>query len=284
VISAIIPNYNNAPWLRECIGSLADAAVSEIVVYDDGSTDSSLEILRSLADPRLKILQGDGRSLGAYRARTAAVKAATNPVIFLLDGDDRLSPGTVTSAHEALARNDLDIAIPAMTRFDAGGSKPFVAAPEVVIDGRTAFSRTLGNWEIHPMGAMRRELYLATAEKVPPFGYSDDEFFSRQLLLDARRVGPSAGTYEARIVSKPASPEQLIGRLSTQARTIQLARLAGFGDDVISALQAGHARALLRAPRQPATRQMASAVPFWMPGWNLRDTVAAAACRLQHLF
>ena len=96
--SVLINNFNNARYLRDCLDSVlhADGAAAEVVVYDDGSTDGSQEILRSYG-ARIVLLCGEhnGRRpapLNQGRAIEAAFARATGEVIFLLDGDDTFMP------------------------------------------------------------------------------------------------------------------------------------------------------------------------------------------------
>ena len=58
-IGVLINNYNNGPWLRACVDSVLAQTrpADEIVVYDDGSTDDSVAVLRSYGD-RIRLLEG----------------------------------------------------------------------------------------------------------------------------------------------------------------------------------------------------------------------------------
>ena len=57
-VSVVIPNRNNAEFIAECLHSVADdPAVGEILVYDDASTDRSVERIQALAVPQLRLLR-----------------------------------------------------------------------------------------------------------------------------------------------------------------------------------------------------------------------------------
>lgn len=97
-ISVLINNYNNGPWLRTCLDSVLAQTrpADEIIVYDDGSTDGSLELLRSYAT-QVRLIEGrhdDGRSNIASQANaiTQAFLASTGDHVHLLDGDDAYEP------------------------------------------------------------------------------------------------------------------------------------------------------------------------------------------------
>ena len=67
----IIPVYNVSKYLRKCLDSVKDQTLKdlEIICIDDGSTDSSLEILTEYAkcDARFKIIQQNNKGAGAAR-------------------------------------------------------------------------------------------------------------------------------------------------------------------------------------------------------------------------
>jgi len=103
LVSIIIPCYNSAKWLEEAINSaLAQTHGNvEVVVVDDGSTDTSVAIAQRLAGPRLKVVLS--RHRGASAARNVGLAAAKGDLIQFLDADDLLSPEKVAAQVELLA-------------------------------------------------------------------------------------------------------------------------------------------------------------------------------------
>lgn len=91
--SIIIPVYNVAPYLRECLDSVLAQIFSnwEAVCVDDGSTDGSGAILDEYAarDIRFKVIhQGNA---GVSAARNVALEAATGEWVTFLDADDKIN-------------------------------------------------------------------------------------------------------------------------------------------------------------------------------------------------
>ncbi|HEA30284.1 MAG TPA: glycosyltransferase, partial [Leeuwenhoekiella sp.] len=72
--SVVIPVYNKAAFLQQTIQSVLDQNFRdfEIIAVNDGSTDQSLEILRSFADARIKILDQENNGLSVSRNRGIA--------------------------------------------------------------------------------------------------------------------------------------------------------------------------------------------------------------------
>src|SRR5688572_19309459 len=90
--SVIIPTYNYGRFVREAIESVQRQTVQdfEIIVIDDGSTDDTQEVLRGIADPRLRIYRTENRGLSA--ARTEGLRHTRGEFIAFLDSDDRWRP------------------------------------------------------------------------------------------------------------------------------------------------------------------------------------------------
>lgn len=90
--SILINNYNYGRYLKRCIESVLQQTYSdiEIIVYDDGSTDDSLEILSEYN--KIKVISnsnyGKGHNLNQMNAVYKAYEASTGDIIFLLDSDD----------------------------------------------------------------------------------------------------------------------------------------------------------------------------------------------------
>ena len=99
-ISAVIPSHNRLHSLIPAIESVSSqtSAVDEIIVVDDGSTDTTTaEISRRY--PQIKLIQQSNRGVSA--ARNAGIKLASFDWIALLDSDDTWLPGKISSIRQA---------------------------------------------------------------------------------------------------------------------------------------------------------------------------------------
>jgi glycosyltransferase involved in cell wall biosynthesis len=104
-ISVIIPCYNAEPFVGEAIESvLAQTHDSiELIVVDDGSTDRSLEVIRSFGDDVQVIAQ---ENHGACYARNRGGEAAEGAYLMFMDADDVIAPETIQALRDAIGERD----------------------------------------------------------------------------------------------------------------------------------------------------------------------------------
>lgn len=87
LISIVIPNYNGVLFVAEALESVLaqDYQNKEVIVVDDGSSDGSLELLRTY-EGKIRLIETE--NLGAAAARNAGLFAAKGELIAFLDSDD----------------------------------------------------------------------------------------------------------------------------------------------------------------------------------------------------
>lgn len=102
-ISVIIPNWNGAHHLVECIDSLLAQTYAdvEILVVDNGSTDTSLTLLATY--PQVKVLP-QMKNLGFTGACNIGLQVATGAYMVLLNNDTVVDPGWLAEIVEAFLR------------------------------------------------------------------------------------------------------------------------------------------------------------------------------------
>lgn len=110
LVSVIVPVRNAEPYLARCIDSILSQTYGhlELLVVDNGSTDSSLEIVRLYEDGRIRILDAGDRP-GVSHARNVGLNAARGRFVAFVDADDYVSPSYLHEAVEAQHEHGLDI-------------------------------------------------------------------------------------------------------------------------------------------------------------------------------
>ena len=100
-ISIIIPVYNNMRDLPECLSAVKASAKNldtEIIVVDDASTDETPSVAASMGVHVLRL----GRNSGPAAARNFAAQRATGEILFFVDADVVLAPGSLHRAIRVL--------------------------------------------------------------------------------------------------------------------------------------------------------------------------------------
>ena len=110
-VSVVIPVYNSAPWLEDCLTSaLSQTGPSlEVICIDDESTDDSAQILQRIADrdERVRIIAqpNSGQSVG----RNRGMDAAAGRYLIYLDSDDFWQDGALSSLVTRADAEQLDV-------------------------------------------------------------------------------------------------------------------------------------------------------------------------------
>src|SRR5262245_20494116 len=135
-VSILIPCYNARKW----IGAAIDSALAqtwpdkEVIVFDDGSTDGSCEVIRSFGD-RVRFEAGPNR--GGNAARNRLLELSTGEWLQYLDADDWLMPDHVECQMSHAQANVAADAVysPITLEHWPDASQPGSAAPIAVGEG-----------------------------------------------------------------------------------------------------------------------------------------------------
>lgn len=120
-ISVILPVYNVEEYLEECFDSLLRQGnvKLEIIVIDDGSTDSSGEIADAYAEKYDNFAVYHIENGGLGHARNYAVGLSTGKYIFFMDTDDVLVDGTLENMMSMAEANSSELTICNVVRFNS---------------------------------------------------------------------------------------------------------------------------------------------------------------------
>ena len=138
-VSIIVPVYNVAPYLRQCMDSLINQTYRnlEILCVDDGSTDESGAILEQYAKIDARILTIHTPNAGVASARNTALSSASGEYITFVDGDDWIDITTCEKAVLQAESQRVDLVMwPYIREF------PSHRAPKVIFPEETNFDET----------------------------------------------------------------------------------------------------------------------------------------------
>ncbi len=124
LVSVIVPVYNVEKYLGECINSLLCQIYTnlEIILIDDGSTDSSGTLCDHYAEIDNRISVYHKKNGGLSDARNYGLDIATGEFIAFVDSDDYVSPYFIDRLRQVQKKTDSDIVICGFTSFDDGTS------------------------------------------------------------------------------------------------------------------------------------------------------------------
>jgi glycosyltransferase involved in cell wall biosynthesis len=244
LVSIVTISYNQGQFLRSCIASVLEQTYSHIeyIVIDAGSTDGSLEVLRSISDPRFIYISepddgpADGLNKGFNRAK--------GEILYYLNADDVLLPNAIAHIVEYMtSQPSIDVVVGNAYRIDIGGERSGIIysshwslksyayggvtiVQQATFFRREAYFRTTG-FNITNRTCWDGELAVDLALTGSTFRYCDTE-------LACFRIHPGSITGSGRMnqqyLADSASlrervfgvkPQLVVGLISTWYRTIK---------------------------------------------------------------
>ena len=128
-VSLVIPVYNSEAFLVSCLESVVGQTMRdlEIICVDDGSTDSSPQILADFAarDDRVRVITQPNS--GQASARDRGLGLASADYVLFLDNDDNFEPTMVEEAYDRCVADQAEITVFKIRYFDSHTGDSFVA-------------------------------------------------------------------------------------------------------------------------------------------------------------
>src|SRR5215469_7709106 len=125
-LSVVVPFYNNADQLGDCLTSIAEQTMADlaVIMVDDGSTDGSADIAaaQAAADGRFTLVQVPNGGPGS--ARNHGVAAAKGELLAFVDADDLLPPDAYASLLSVLDEGTSDFVCGGVLRLTTSGLAP----------------------------------------------------------------------------------------------------------------------------------------------------------------
>ena len=125
-VSVIIPAYNAAGFIENCIKSIKAQTYQnfEIVVVNDGSKDNTFSILNRLAQEDSRIIVINQKNSGVSAARNAALMRATGEYVTMVDADDDIPENALKSMVD-LMTDEVDMVVGSHMQVRIG-KKPYI--------------------------------------------------------------------------------------------------------------------------------------------------------------
>lgn len=193
LVSIIIPVYNAEKYLEKNIASAVAQSYEalELLYIDDGSTDSSGQILQDWArkDPRVRVIQQENQGVSA--ARNTGLRAARGAYITFLDADDYLDSDYIQVLHQQLEKENADIACCGYTLHRPDAEIPIHASGEIFRwDRQEALVQLLEGSRLDPgvWCKLYRTEVLKGLEFCRGLRYAEDYLLNLQAFNRCRKV------------------------------------------------------------------------------------------------
>lgn len=190
-VSVIVAAYNAEKYAEETLETLVKQTIDdyEVIVVNDGSTDGTLDILRSYeADyPFLRVI--DKENGGPSSARNAGLDVAKGDYVFFFDADDLLEPDALECLYERAVKKRADIVIAKYDIFNQYQTIPVNGINDLVIQDKIDRYEPMILWTFSLCNKLfKRSLIENNALRLPPISYSEDGAFLMQLVYRAYRI------------------------------------------------------------------------------------------------
>ena len=158
LVSVISPVYNDETYIATCVESLFKQSYEniQIILVNDGSTDASLDVCRSLADKDKRIALINQENRGVSAARNVGIDSAVGEYICFVDADDFVSPEYISTLLQTVNKTSVnavftsstnvygDILLPRKSRMKPG-KYSFREVEDKYVDDGTLTGMLLGS-------------------------------------------------------------------------------------------------------------------------------------------
>ncbi len=170
-VSLIIPIYNAEKYLNQCLNSAIQQTYQnmEFICVNDGSTDSSGQILSAFAkkDSRIKMIHKENQ--GESHARNVGLLACTGEYIGFLDCDDWIEPNMYRDLVQTMETNKTDLVA-------SSWMKEYENKQEIMKNKEKVRDSIFGRDELL--------FYVYNRDAYQGFAYMWDKLFQREVLYD----------------------------------------------------------------------------------------------------
>ena len=186
LLTVIMPSYNAQRFIADSIDSVVGQTLDdwELIVVDDGSTDSTCDIVADYQrrDRRIRLVAQEA-NFGPARARNLGLDLARGRLIAFIDSDDVWFSNKATKQIAAMEHHQADISYTGWERKREGDAhRTFVNVPQ-----RVTYRTMLCRCKINCSTAMVRRSTCGTI-RMPPLRLRQDHGYWLELLRDGSRT------------------------------------------------------------------------------------------------
>lgn len=214
LLSVIVPVYNVEKYLKRCLESILVQSWNdyEIILVDDGSTDSSAQICDLYAEKyeMIRVIHKENKGLSDTRNR--GIEKASGEYVYFPDSDDWLEPNTFSELSDVIEELTYDI-ISFNREFVTSEEDKLISAKSRIqkLSGKQALLEMLKQRDVTGFAndkIYRKKLFLDNDIEFPVGKYYEDLGTNYKLFLKATKVYVTNQKYYHYLITNPDSITQ----------------------------------------------------------------------------
>ena len=214
LLSVIVPVYNVEKYLKRCLESILVQSWNdyEIILVDDGSTDSSAQICDLYAEKyeMIRVIHKENKGLSDTRNR--GIEEASGEYVYFPDSDDWLEPNTFSELSDVIEELTYDI-ISFNREFVTSEEDKLISAKSRIqkLSGKQALLEMLKQSDVTGFAndkIYRKKLFLDNDIEFPVGKYYEDLGTNYKLFLKATKVYVTNQKYYHYLITNPDSITQ----------------------------------------------------------------------------
>lgn len=183
--SVVVPAYNGEKYIKETLDCLLSQTESdiEVIVVNDGSKDSTEEIVKEYASRDERVVYVYQENAGVSAARNNGIERARGEYLIFIDSDDLLSNDAFEKLYAGLKAEDADLAIFRVQSFGDGLNQYNYIVDRLIQEKEISCydMRLLRNFLVSNK-VYRTELLQKSGVRFPPMRYSEDGAFFMEFV------------------------------------------------------------------------------------------------------
>ena len=243
-ISVVMAVYNAAPFLRDAVSSILAQTCDdfELIVVDDASTDSSVDVLESFSDSRIRFIAHPSHQ-GPSLSRNDAIAVARGEYVAIMEADDISSPRRLAAQVRFLDSHP-DVGLVGCSIYDnidVDGSVLYTS--RLAEDNETIHEMLLEKWcFLHPSIMFRKEVIDRVGAYRSQFDPAEDHDFILRVLdhYKAENLSEKLVSYRINPRSLSVTSHGYINALGEMAMRAAQERRQGLDENLDGALQQVH--------------------------------------------
>lgn len=191
-ISIIIPAYNCEGTIEKCILSVINQSFPdwELILINDGSTDSTREICKRYAD-FVKIFFYSQQNAGVSSARNFGIKKATGEYLLFVDSDDYLLENALSIIYDSMKEKDICFYNYQIVKSNKKRSIHYISSPKIldISDFKEVFPEMYLSGYINPPWSKCYKRSIITEKFEEGLSIGEDLLFNLNYLKECRIIG-----------------------------------------------------------------------------------------------